>query len=529
MLSNYLKVAARNWKERPLFAAINLIGLAVSFAAVLLIIQHVQFERSFDQFHNHASSIYRIGEKSATSSSASISKYLTRVPVLPALSSTYPDVESGTRVFDEYLTVQFEDRAFQFEDRAFREEITFVDSTFFNVFSFPIKGGRADQVLSEKRNVVVTTSIAQKYFGNRNPIGQAITIDHSERYVISGVVDDPPPNSSIRFDILVPFANARDRDPVKSNGTWANSFMPTYVRLDDGVSGASFESKLSPFVQSHFPDDDQDYALHLMPLTQLHAATTGNSLFLYILLCAGVVILIIAGINYTNLATAQSMIRAQEVGIRRALGAHRSQLAWQFVGESVLTSLAGLLLGVGLAHLAAPLLGSWIGVEWSLNLIGEWQKSGLLFLLALGFGLAAGLYPAMYLASNEFARSGGSAPQSQGGLRLRQGLITLQLTFSVVLIIGTFTIWGQIDFMENQDLGFTDAPVYIVQFDKDEYADPNRFTRKVATLRSVLQQEPGIAETSLSSSVPGNYTEFYQQFYPVDAPTRKATDRKSVV
>ncbi len=391
---------------------------------------------------------------------------------MKAMLTDYPQyIEEGVRLFNfqqPTLTLQYEDQKFN------EKKIFFADSTFFKVFDFPLSQGDKNTALANPNSIILTKNLAHKYFGNQNPMGKTLLYDGRTNLLVTGVFGDLPTQSHLDFDCLISFSTVNQLvgPGLLQNWVWNPNW--TYFLLRKGVDPKELEKQFPKFVQKYYPDFLKPQITHyLQPLTDIHLKSNldyemypnSSESNIYIFSAVGILIILIACINFMNLATARSAKRAREVGMRKVLGADRFMLIKQFLGESLLLSFFAVIVSILLIELLMPLFNNLAGKQLSFKIFAE--PSNLLLLLIVGVfvGLLSGIYPAFFLSASEPIRvvKGGIVNQPKGGL-LRKGLVVLQFTISLALIIGTLVIYQQLGFMQNANLGFNKENVVLVSF-----------------------------------------------------------------
>ncbi len=503
MLRNYLTIAYRNLKRRPGYAAINLIGLAVGMAVCLLIVRYVQEELSYDDFHPNADRIVAVGNAGMFWGRSLSTPY----PLATALEETAPSVQAVTRVRGAYGSfVRGDGEAFEVDDTRF------ATASFFDVFAYRLLRGDPSEVLAGPNRVVLTRSAAQRIFPRENPIGKSLRLDRRDTtYVLSvtGIVEDPPANTVFPFDALV----SLDTRPQGQSGTsaWNMYVYRTYALLHEGVTPEAFQADLDAIVEAHY-DPDSEIGYFAEPITELHLSDlvvsegfTGDPRYLYIFSAIALLVLLIACINYVNLATARAAGRAKEVGVRKTVGATRGQVARQFLGESVLLTLAALFAAAGLAQALLPAFNYVFGTELSLNYAANPTMLLALAGLVVVVGLVAGGYPALYLSAYQPALVlKGRTARGRGGAWLRKGLVVAQFAISAVLIIGTLVIYQQLHYVQTKNLGFSEEHVVVVELPSE------RLARQHEVVQRAFEQQPGVVQTGAGSSMPGGYGATYR-------------------
>lgn len=455
MIRNYFKIAFRNMLRHKLYSFINVGGLALSLFCSLLIVYWVRDELSYDKFHHDPDRIYRVVKDFVTGDGNRTPDATTPPALAAALQKDLPEIESVTRIYpnwNQQFLVKQPDAQF-YEEGVYR-----VDSSFFDVFTFPFVIGNKESAFRTPKSVVLTETMARKYFGTENPIGKRLNlrIDGGD-FTVTGVLKDVPGNSHFHFDFLIPFR----RVDVNPDADWSSHTFYTYAKLKPNTNATGFTDKLRLLVRKYQPENKDVF--YVQQLTNIHLDSklkwelgrNSDRSYVRILSFIGLFILIIAGINYVNLATARSTQRAREVGVRKVAGAFRRSLVTQFLGESVVVSVFSGILAIGLAAAVLPFFGEVVGKDFTI-----WNRAGLLTCLAaLGgamiIGLLAGVFPALFLSSFEPAKVLKS--REIPGARfswLRRGLVTFQFWASVLLMIGTIVVSRQIKFLKTAPLGF---------------------------------------------------------------------------
>ncbi|MBB6327558.1 putative ABC transport system permease protein [Algoriphagus iocasae] len=459
MWKNYLKVSFRNLQKRKLYTGINLLGLTIAVVSFLAICLYIHHEWSYDKMYSGYDRIYRLNQEFRSEGQAELVSS-TPSSLIPTLIDEVPEVENGTLIFDIsiFSTVMVDNGEGNQEEKAF----AYADENFFKVFDFNLLAGNASQVLAEPNQVVLTKSTAERYFGTANGVaGKALKIDNRD-YVVSGVMEDFPSNSHINFDFLASFKTHRHgKDPE-----WSPSNYYTYVKLKPESDPQVFEGKLEQIVDKYLGKDLAEYgyetAFFIQPVTQIHlgdqslgSIKPGTDIrYLYIFGIVAILLIAIGVINYVNLATAEATERNKEVGLRKAMGAGRSQLFGQFVSESMLLTLASTVLSILALYLIAPKFTSISGVPLNMALI----ISPLGLILMAGFialiGVLAGIYPSLILSGMEPIKALANKTKMGGGAWVRKSLVVFQFFVSIGLLISTFVVKSQLDYMQGVNLGY---------------------------------------------------------------------------
>ena len=500
MLKNYLKIALRNLRKHRGYAFINVTGLAVGIACCALIALFVRDELSYDRYHEQADQIYRLALDIDLSDDV-LRLARSSPPMAPALLDAFPEIIEAVRLRSMgRLLVNREDHRF------YEERFYFADANVFDVFTMPLLQGNPQTALQTPFSVVLTEEAARRYFGAADPIGQTVRLANQVDLTVTGVLAPIPSQSHFRPDFLASFASLQSfRGTNLERWGWLGTL--TYLLLPEGYDPASLEAKLPAWIDTHRGDGQSDtWHFYLQPVTAIHlnSELTGelgpNSdiRYTYLLGLLGLFILLIACINYMNLATARATQRAKEVGMRKVLGAHRHQLLRQFLGESMFFAVLALFLALALADLLLPLFNTQTAKDLTLSLHD--RLFALLALLGIGLvvGLGAGSYPALFLTRFQPVETlKGHVRTRSTGIRLRQGLVATQFTLSILLIIGTLTVSHQQAYMQNKELGFNQEQVVVIPM-QDE-TTPARY----AAIKQALLQHPSVISTTVASSLPG--------------------------
>jgi putative ABC transport system permease protein len=507
MLKNYLKVAVRNLARYKGYAFINIMGLAVGIAASVLIFLYIADELSFDRFHENADRIYRITADWSNKGDSRIHQLGTPHVLAKTIREKYPQVQALTQI-----TGPLGDVVLKYRDQAFKETDVFAaDDSFFDVLTFPLVKGNPKSALRAPNTVVLSETLAAKCFGKEDPLDKTIEIQVVGQRIphkVTGITRDVPRNSHFRFEMLVSLVTLY---PTPSMG-WTSNNYATYLLLSEGVTEVLMEEKLVEIDKFYFEGGRQHipWIWTLEPITRIHLYSdlvTGNQpngsiAYVRLFTFVAVLILVIAGINFVNLATARSSRRAREVGIRKVVGSLRSQLIGQFLGESILTSLVALAVGVGLIQAALPFYRNLTGRNLSLSYFTNPLVIPGLLALSLFVGFLAGLYPAFFLSSfkqTEVLKGSRFGGRNRGALALRNGLVVFQFAMSVLLIIGSLVIAKQLDFIKNQRLGFDKDHVVAVH-------NAGNLGPQLAVYSDRLKQHSDILGVTAAGALPGQGT-----------------------
>ncbi|MEL7833052.1 ABC transporter permease [Fodinibius sp. Rm-B-1B1-1] len=531
MIKNYLKVALRNLSKRKIFTLINVLGLAIGIASCLLIAAYVLTELSYDQFHEESEHIYRVAQKTETSSKSETSA-TTPFPVAPTLENDYPgQVEKTVRFFDMQEEVRTIQNA-ETEDSYRVNHFYVVDSTFFDVFSADLVRGNSQTVLDDPMSAVITEEQARRFFGDENPIGKQLTFKGVEDFTVTGVMEALPQTSHFQVDMLVSMNSLPELYGSRAfMERWFWNPCWTYVKLNDEVSPQELEAQLPEFVDKNYAnrEEGETISLQLQALTDIHLYSNldqemeanGSIFYVYLFSVVAGLILVIAAINFMNLSTARSTERAREVGMRKVLGAQRKQLLGQFMGESALVTGLGFLLALFLVYLSLPWVNSLLGMSLSLNLLGSTQVVIGLLLLFATITILSGLYPALYLSgfNPRAIMHGSKGTQSSANEKgLRKGLVIFQFALSVMLIIGTIIVYLQLQHLQSKELGFDKEQVVIMPITQTLIAwEFDQFKEQAL-------QSPHINDVTGMSKILGSDRQFFSKYSPANQPDAPPTN-----
>jgi len=498
MLRNYFLIAIRNIKRQWGYSLINILGLAVGLACCMLIGIYVFHELSYDTFNEKKEKLFRVNV-TYSSSGRSGKMFMTPTALLPTMKREFTEVKEGVRVFN---VSQFSPVIVQKENVKYQEEqFLYVDSTFFDVFSFKLTKGNPTTCLVKPNSLVITEESAAKYFAEEDPMGEVVKVDGKD-YTITGVLENLPNNSHIRFDFLASFSSLR----ASQSEIWFSANYATYVEISSPEVARQLEDDITTAVNKMLGDKlgDTTIDFELMPLTDIHLKSDvpnemqpqSDMRYIYIISVVGLLILVIACINYMNLATARSVERSREVGMRKVLGAVRKQLFYQFMGESAIITLLAMVIALIVVNISIVPFNQLTGKELSTTdvfstpmLVGL----GLVFLIVT---FLAGAYPAITLSS--FTPSKvlkGRFTRSKTGSLMRKVLVVLQFSISIFLIIGTLVIYKQLNFMRDKKLGYDKENVIILPTDRE-------VNKNFETIKTELEKREDVLSVSSASESP---------------------------
>lgn len=521
MIKNYLKTAFRNLKRNSSYAVINIAGLAIGIAACLLIFLVIQFETSFDNFHSKKNNIYRISSEFHTQDGISHSAGVA-FPVAKALRVDYPWLKGVASVFqmgEGQITISDEKNR---NPKKFNgESVYYAEPEFFKLFNFKWLSGDPQTALKDPNSAVVTREVAEKFFGNwQSVIGKTIKHDNQYLYKIAGVLANVPANTDFPLSIVVSYSTLANTHIRRNLDDWVSTFSQayTFVELPDNYSPAKLKTELIAFAKKHKPAEESKDAYAVQPLSDIHFndefGNFRNHTFSRSLITAltliGIFLLLIACVNFINLATAQAVNRSKEVGVRKVLGGNRLQLAFQFLSETAIITIASVLVAVAIAIAALPFLNRLLEVHMDISFIDNRALILFLIITAIAVTFLSGLYPALILSGfNPIAALKSKvSPKMAGGISLRRGLVIVQFAIAHILIIGTVVVIFQMNFFRNASLGFNKAAIINVPIPGDSISHT-----KIDAIRNQLLQNPGIKYASFSYSSPssdGNWNSDFQ-------------------
>ncbi len=515
MLQNYLKVIMRNAFRHKGYSIINLLGLAVGMTSCILIMLYVQDEFSYDQYAKYPERVYRIAIDMAVGDRGDVHSARSAPPWAPVLAEELPEIESYVRLKSPLVSwmVSYEPTNKKFHEKGFY----FADDTVIDFFNLNMVRGDAATALKEPSTVVISEAMATKYFGNDDPMGKVITLDNSYDFRVTGIMEKIPRNSHFQCDFFASFVTLHTIENGPYGQDYGNNmqqqFFPdlyTYIRLPEGYAPAQLEEKLVGFIDRHHGEIltrfNATMVASLQPLTDIHLQSSreaeiqsnGDMAYIYIFSAIAIFVLVIACINFINLATARSAARAREVGIRKVVGAHRGQLMLQFMGESVVMAIVSLILAIGLSYLLLPAFNAISAKALVLTLTDSTLLLSLIGIVLL-VGLIAGSYPALFLSSFQPAAvlKGSSKADSSANATLRKVLVVFQFALSIVFIIGTWVVGDQMEYMQNKNLGFTKEHVVIIALgDTDQRLIYNNY-------KSLILQSPDVIAVTGLNAPPG--------------------------
>ena len=506
MIKSLLLIAIRNFKKDKWYSLLNILGLTIGITFSLFLIFYITDELSYDRYHEKSDRIFRIAsyiqEKDKNTDWA-----ITQMPLGPTLKKDYPEVEEMVRLQARERTL------FKNGDNNFYEtKIYYADSTIFKVFTHKFFEGNSATALSGPNTIVITKSLAEKYFGkNTSAVGKTLRTVY-DLYTVSAVINDVPRNSHIRYDMLISMSSLL-RGPNQDNQfNWGNFNNFTYVLMKPGTSATAFNKKLAPmydkYMASIFTQFNVKIHYGVQPITAIHLHSDleqepeelGSMSYIWIFSAVAFFMLLIACINYMNLTTARSARRAKEIGIRKVTGSTKSQLVLQFLSESLLTAFVAVLLSVLLIMILLPFFNSVSGKVFTLSTVLQPANILILLGIVLFTGLVGGSYPAFYLSSfTPVSVLKGSLSKASGNVNLRRTLVVLQFTISMIMLICTWVVYSQLSYLQKKDLGFNKDQVMTVTINTGQDERP-----KISAMNNDFRSLSEIKEVGTGNSYPGS-------------------------
>ncbi len=492
---NYLKIALRNLKRHKVFSLINIFGLAVGMTCCIFILLWVQDEVSFDRFHEKKERIHKVySETQYTDGRTAVHTTTSFYPLAKILKEESPDVVDAVRYHSiPNMLIKYGEKTLT------NNQVALADPSFFNIFTFSFVKGNPETALAERFSVVITEGMSLRYFGSEDPMGKVLNVNKQIDLQVTGVIKNPPKNSSLQFDCVAPFilySGPYDEEPTH----WGGNPLTTFVLLHENAQPSEVETKVTQIALVHNPSPKlKAWLLHLQPLTRMHLySPEGGGLITSLILFSVIAffVLVIACVNFMNLATARAATRANEVGLRKVVGAKKTDLIKQFLGESVILSFIALIFAVIIIELLLPVFNNLTNKELSGNL----TKNIIIILgligIALFTGSLSGSYPALFLSSFRpaYALKGSQALGLRGSV-FRKILVVFQFSLSILLIIGTIIVYKQLNYMRNRHLGFEKENLVFVLI-------PEALTPKYETLKNEFLRNSNVVNVARSAQSP---------------------------
>jgi len=502
MLKNYLKITWRNLKKNKVFSFINIIGLTIGVTCCMLIVLYVSNEVSVDRFHPDAARIFRLMRSFESNSGKRDVAYVSG-PYAKGLKTDYKgQIEDVVRVMPVNGLLQLGNTVYN------EKKIYLADSSFFTMFGFGLVKGDPATVLKDPLSIVLTESVAKKYFGDSDPMGKMLEVDKTLQVKVTGIAKDVPSNSTLDFDMIIPI---KHWDQFGWMQGWTNNNLFTYLKLykpaDAAILDKDFPRFRDKYMGTEIAELKMKFDLFLRPLKDVYfekvtasdSMRHGDQKMVYIFLCIAILVLVIACINFTNLSTLRAVERSKEVGLRKVMGALRNNLIRQFIGEAIALTLISCILSVGLFLLVKPLYTQLVGYPLDVNW-ASWQIYAFFLAITLVVGLLAGSYPALVLSSfSPIQALKGKLKIGKSGSFFRQALVVVQFGISVVLIIGMIVVVVQMRYVKNRELGYDQSQSLIIPLDNDGI-----YNHHLAFKRD-LQNRSDIESVTVASGEPGGF------------------------
>lgn len=530
MIRNIFLAAFRSLKKNKFFSILNITGLAIGMSVFFLIAQYVHFERSYESFIPNSDNIYRVALTTFVNNELVVESAENYPGLGPALTSEFGEVQSVARLYNlgykNNVIITYEDA--QPDPIAFKQrKFLYADSSFLPMMGYEMIQGDPTQALAEANTAVISEKYSKMYFGNEDPLGKTLHLQdddfNNELVKVTGVFKDLPPNTHLKFDVLFSYKTLYGRGdwaPGRYGQSWQRKDMYTFVSVFPGTDVKSLESKFPAIVEKYNPalkEKNQKDILSLQPLRDIHLTSNlaeepepnGDARIVFFLGIIGIFVLVIAWINYINLATAKAMERANEVGVRKVMGAHKGQLIGQFLSEAALTNMISLIAAFGIVAITLPMFNSLSGLQLDYSyLIQPWFLEGIVIVWIVGT-LLSGFYPAFVLSSfKPISVLKGKLRNSSGGLFLRKALVVLQFSASVLLIAGTLIIYEQLSYMMNQDIGMDIDQVMVIERPGIAPRDRQAFSSSIDVFRNELASIPSVQKVAVSVTIPGKQREY---------------------
>lgn len=487
MFLNYLKVTYRNFSRNKAFTFINIFGLAIGMAVCILLLLWVQDEFSYDSFHLNSNNIYNVVQEGVWNDGQAYGNRTIPYRLAPLMNELYPEIENHVRLRT------FSGMMMKVDNKTFYEDVLLTEPALFEMFSFDLVQGDLEVAFNNIKNIILTEETAYKYFGNEDPMGKVIRYNDQTDFTVTGVASNPPDNSTISFNMIIPF-ELLGEEKINS-WSWESS---GYVKLHENTSIEEFESKIENTIIEN--NKDGDTFVRIQSLSRVHLYdpldTPGTLIFVIIFAAIGIIVLLIACINFMNLSTARSAKRAKEVGIRKVVGANRISLIRQFMSESIFTAILALIAAFVMVELFLPVFNQLAQKNLDVSITNSVFLISMIG-LTLIVGVISGSYPALYLSHfnpSKVLKSGNSTKNKN---RFRTFLVVFQFTISIALIICTATIYNQLNYIQNKDLGFSKDYILTVPWN-------NELDNSFESFKNELLTNPNVLGVTSSSSSPAN-------------------------
>ncbi len=505
MIKNLLLIALRNFKKDKWFSLLNILGLTLGITFSLFLIFYIKDELSYDRYHDKADRIVRIVSY-IQERDKNTNWTVTQLPLAATLKKDFPEVEESTRLLNRERTLFKKGN-----DGFYETKVYYADSTYFKIFSYKFLEGNASNALNQPNSVVITKTLAEKYFGSKvQAVGKTMKTVY-DVYKVTAVVEDVPKNSHLIFDMLISMSTIL-KGGQDNPDNWGSFNNFTYVLLRPGNTAEAFEKKLQPMYDKYmakiFAKFNVKIDYGVMPITSIHLHSTleaepeelGSMSYIWIFSAVAFFMLLIACINYMNLTTARSARRAKEIGIRKVAGSTRNTLVLQFLSESVLTAFMAVLLSIILVILFLPVFNSIAGKAFAMKTLLQPFNIILLIRIILFTGLVGGSYPAFYLSGFQpVSILKGSLSKASGNVNLRRTLVVLQFSISMVMLICTWVVYSQLSYLRKKDLGFNKSQVMKVTVNTGEDE-----RGKIFAMNNEFRAMPGVKTVGTANNYPGS-------------------------
>jgi putative ABC transport system permease protein len=501
MLKNYFKIAWRNLLRYKGFSLINIFGLAIGLTCCILVSLFIIDELSYDKYHKDSARIYRVVKDFVNDDGSKLPDATTPPAIGAAIQKDIPEIEHMARLMPGWGGKFYVRNG---EKKFIEENVYRADSSIFDVFTFQFIQGTPATALKDQHALVLTESAAKKYFGKEDPMGKTLEIDDLEPQMVTAVIKDVPDNSHFKFDILLPLRFRNNGQLIDINSIWGWYNYYTYMKLKPGTTIAAVDKKIRDVFKKNQPENKNYFYsqavtdIHLTSNLKWELRSNSDKIYIRVFGTIALFILLIACINYVNLTTARSSLRAREIGIRKVSGALRSALIRQFLTESILISLLAAIVALAMAQLLLPAINTITGKDLSLTPGGNYMALLIVLVFAIVLGLIAGIYPALFLSSFEPIKV--LKGEKLSGFRrfsLRKVLVVTQFTISIALIIGTIIVIQQINFIQNAKLGLNKDHVIVM----NDVGYLNRSDKQ--KLKNDLLQLPGVKKVAGSDGIVG--------------------------
>ena len=497
MIKNLLKTAIRHILKHPGYSFLNILGLTLGISSALFLIIYVSDEVSYDRYHENADRIYRVSSK-ITEPDDQFTWIIAQIPFGPQVVQDYPEVEASVRF------IGMPQAFYKYEETEFREEnFYFADSTLFDIFSYKLVKGDLKAAMVEPNKIIVTEKIASRYFGNADPIGKTLTTG-TDTYEVTGVIEDVPSNSHFRFDAVA----SRNNLP-KDIGSWGNFGVFTYLLLPENMDVKAFEAKMqgmyAAYMEPLFGALNISIEYILEPVTKIHLYSTnanepeptGSITYVYIFSIVALFLVLLASMNYMNLATARSARRAREVGLRKVVGSRRGSLILQFLTESTAFTIISLIISIGIVLLLLPQLNLLAGKSFEAGILYSPTILAAFLAVIIIVGIGGGSYPAFFLSRfSPVTVLKGEITQGSAGSLFRKILVVIQFAVSVIMIICTLVVFKQLNYLKGMDQGFNQENVLTLQLNRGMIA-------RYPVLKQALLKNPDIKYVTSTNTAIG--------------------------